>query len=79
MTTTDVWLTAVLSFIVLATVALFFKEFLVITFDSVFAMVQAPPLRRGINQIVVLPGPNSIGRLSSTVTGLEVWVRYKQD
>ncbi len=36
-TTADLWLTAVLSFIVLATVALFFKEFLVITFDPVLA------------------------------------------
>lgn len=36
-TTVDLWLTAVLSFIVLATVGLFFKEFLVITFDPVLA------------------------------------------
>jgi len=42
-TTADLWLTAVLSFIVLATVALFFKEFLVITFDSVLAQTLRLP------------------------------------
>jgi len=43
------------------------------------AVVTAPPVRRGINQIVVLPGVNSIGRLSSTVTWLELSVRYKHE
>ena len=42
-TTADLWLTAVLSFIVLATVALFFKEFLVITFDAVLAQTLRLP------------------------------------
>ena len=42
-TTADLWLTAVLSFIVLATVALFFKEFLVITFDPVLAQTLRLP------------------------------------
>ena len=43
------------------------------------AEVAAPPLQRGINQIVVLPGRNCIGRLSSQVTGLELSVRYKPE
>ncbi len=43
------------------------------------AVVTAPPVRRGINQIAVLPGVNSIGRLSSTVTWLELSVRYRHD
>ncbi len=41
------------------------------------ASVTAPPIERGINHIVILPGLNSIGRLSSTVTSLELSVRYK--
>ncbi len=41
------------------------------------ALLAAPPLRQGINEITVLPGRGSIGRLSSTVTGLELSVRYK--
>ena len=41
------------------------------------AFLTAPPLQRGINHIVVLPGRGSIGRLSSTVTGLQLSVRYK--
>ena len=47
--------------------------------DSFEAVLQAPPLRRGNNQIQFLPGPGSIGRLASTVTGLKLWVRYKHD
>lgn len=42
-TASDLWLTAVLSFIVLAAVVLFFKEFLVITFDSVLAQTLRLP------------------------------------
>ncbi len=42
------------------------------------ALLTAPPLQQGINEIVILPGRGSIGRLSSTVTGLELAVRYKQ-
>jgi len=45
--------------------------------DSFETLLHAPPLRQGINKIVILPGPNSIGRLASIVTGLELWVRYK--
>jgi len=43
------------------------------------ATVTAPPLHRGSNEIVVLPGLNSTGRLSSEVTGLQLAVRYKHD
>jgi hypothetical protein len=39
--------------------------------------LSAPPLRRGINQIVFLPGVGSSGRLSSHVTGAELSVRYR--
>jgi len=41
------------------------------------ATVSAPPLKQGINQIVILPGPGCIGRFASAVTGLELSVRYK--
>ncbi len=41
--------------------------------------VQAPPLRRGINQITVLPGRNSIGLMASEVTWLELSVRYEHN
>ncbi len=37
---------------------------------------QAPLLQQGVNTIVVLPGLNAMGRLSSKVTGLELLVRY---
>ena len=47
--------------------------------DCFAATVSAPPLRQGINQIVILPGPHSIGRLSAAVTWLELSVRYKHD
>ena len=42
------------------------------------AAVTAPPLQRGINRITVLPGRGSTGRLASSVTGLELAVRYKR-
>jgi len=45
---------------------------------SFSAGLTAPPLRQGINEIVILPGSGSIGRLASQVTALEVSVRYKQ-
>ncbi len=57
--------------------------------DSFEALVQAPPLRRGINEIVVLPGLNSVARIPntiqgeakfvSTVEGLDLSVRYKHE
>lgn len=43
---------------------------------SFAARLQKEPLRRGLNSIVVLPGPGSAGRLASRVTGLELEVRY---
>ncbi len=43
---------------------------------SFAARLQKEPLKRGLNSIVVLPGPDSTGRLSSRVTGLELQVRY---
>ena len=46
--------------------------------DRFEAVVTAPPLSRGINEIVVLPGAGSTGRLASTVTSLELSVRYTQ-
>ena len=45
--------------------------------DSFEARLQAPPLKRGVNQIGILPGLKCIGRHSSQVTGLRLWVRYK--
>lgn len=43
---------------------------------SFAARLQQEPLKRGLNSVVVLPGPASTGRLSSRVTGLELEVRY---
>ena len=45
--------------------------------DSFELLLEAPPLKQGLNEIVVLPGRNSIGRLASVVTGLDLWVRYR--
>ncbi len=50
-----------------------------VTADCFEALLTAPPLKRGINQIVILPGPGSTGRVSSTVTGLKLWVRYRHE
>ncbi len=47
--------------------------------DTFEAVVTAPPVQRGINHITVLPGPGCIGRLSSTVTWVELLVRYQHD
>ena len=47
--------------------------------DTFKTAVTAPPLRRGVNHIVILPGKKSVGRLSSDVRGLELSVRYKRD
>jgi len=41
------------------------------------ARLQTPPIKRGINEIDILPGYNSIGRLVSTVTNVKIWVRYQ--
>ncbi len=50
------------------------------TGQDIFEVVlQTPPVQQGINQIVVLPGLGCIGRRSSTVTGLELWVCYKHE
>ena len=43
---------------------------------SFAARLRKEPLKQGLNSIVVLPGANSTGRLSSRVTGLELQVRY---
>ncbi len=43
---------------------------------SFAARLRKEPLKRGLNSVVVLPGPNSTGRLSSRVTGLELEARY---
>ena len=47
--------------------------------DRFEARLTAPPLRQGINQVVVLPGPGTVGRLASAVTDLEVSVRYTDE
>lgn len=41
------------------------------------AAVTTPPLRQGINQVVILPGLNSVARLSSTVNWVELSVDYR--
>ena len=43
---------------------------------SFAARLQAEPLKQGLNSIVVLPGPDSTGRLASRVTGVELKVGY---
>lgn len=45
--------------------------------NTFVARIEAPPLRQGINQIAVLPGPNCVGSLSSFVDALELSVDYK--
>ena len=42
------------------------------------ATVQPSFLRRGINEIVIVPGPHSIGRISSVVTGFTLAVNYNE-
>ena len=44
--------------------------------DTFEALVQAPLLRRGINQVRIGPGPGATGRLASQVTDLILSVRY---
>ena len=39
--------------------------------------LSTPPLRQGINEIVVLPGKGSFGRVNSVVTQMYLSVRYK--
>ena len=55
--------------------------------DAFEARVEAPPLRRGINQVVVLPGPGAVARvqnregtapLPATVDRVELAVDYRQ-
>jgi len=50
-----------------------------VTKRSFETLLQLPTVKRGINHIEILPGLKSIGRLSSKVTGLKLWVRYKHD
>ena len=55
--------------------------------DSFEALVEAPPVRRGVNQVVVLPGPGAVARvqnregtalLPATIDGVELAVHYWQ-
>lgn len=46
---------------------------------SFTATVKPSMFERGVNQVMILHGPNSIGRYNSTVTGLELSVRYKRN
>ena len=50
-----------------------------VSHDSFAAPLHAPPLKQGLNQITILPGRHSIGRLTSVVTGLDLRVRYMQE
>ena len=43
------------------------------------AAVDVPPLRQGMNQVVVSPGPGCVGSAASRVEYVQLWVRYKQD
>ncbi len=45
--------------------------------DAFVALVTAPPLKQGINHIVVLPGPKSVGPLWASVDAVELAVDYK--
>ena len=41
------------------------------------ALVDAPPLREGLNYIVVSPGKGCLGSAASTVENVQLWVRHK--
>jgi zinc transport system permease protein len=51
---TDVWLTLGLTAAVLLVLALFFKAFVAVAFDEVFAFVQGVPVRRVLTLLLVL-------------------------
>ena len=67
---TDVWLTAGLSVIVLATIVLLFKEFLVISFDPVLAATIRLPAERLRNLMLVLIALTIVVSLQTVGVGL---------
>ncbi len=67
---TDVWLTAGLSIIVLATIVLLFKEFLVISFDPVLAATIRLPAERLRNLMLVLIALTIVVSLQTVGVGL---------
>ena len=67
---TDVWLTAGLCVIVLATIALLFKEFLVISFDPVLAATIRLPAERLRNLMLVLIALTIVVSLQTVGVGL---------
>ena len=40
--------------------------------------LSAPPLKQGVNQIIVFPGKGSIGRIASEVTWMDLTVTYRK-
>ncbi len=67
---TDVWLTAGLSVIVLVTIVLLFKEFLVISFDPVLAATIRLPAERLRNLMLVLIALTIVVSLQTVGVGL---------
>jgi manganese/iron transport system permease protein len=67
---TDVWLTAGLSVIVLATIGLLFKEFLVISFDPVLAATLRLPAERLRHLMLVLIALTIVVSLQTVGVGL---------
>lgn len=41
------------------------------------AVAGAPPARKGLNQVAVMPGPGCLGKAISRVQNVHLWVRYK--
>ena len=67
---TDVWLTAGLGLAVLVTIALFYKEFLVISFDSVLAATIRLPAERLRNLMLVLIALTIVVSMQTVGVGL---------
>lgn len=67
---TDLWLTAGLGLIVLATIALLFKEFLVISFDPVLAATLRLPAERLRNLMLILLALTIVVSLQTVGVGL---------
>ena len=68
----DLWLTAILGLIVLATIALLYKEFLVISFDPVLAATLRLPAERLRMLMLILLALTIVVSLQTVGVGLEI-------
>jgi manganese/iron transport system permease protein len=70
--TTDLWLTGILSLFVLGTILLLYKEFLVITFDPVLAATMRLPAQSLRNLMLILLSLTVVVSLQTVGVGLVV-------